>query len=400
MTEAERLEYDGKLGPLNEGEPGQVLTEASGGAMWADMKETPAGNPALFTIEQKSQAKAGVYEADLGGGQIQKWPVTAAASDSAEISLEGLSGVMAGAVTAVEMQIPVASDVSVITYPSGLQAIMMPDTLSGWSGEEKRDRMTYMYHDIIVKAEKGANGAPKALVEYSYAFSETVPGDTRDYFCIEPAEDNATVICEKFKASYGLSSSLDRVTWTALTGETVATGLSAGQKVYLIGDTGTLDAQSWSPGCRFTSDKKFKAKGRIFSLYSDMLKPKKLTNTNEPNRFFFNNQNLIECGVDFSPTERGAYCFATSRSLSVIASGFNWRSAVTAQSMFNGCYILSSFPDDFTFPNVTNTDAMFYSCTNLSSLPDGFSTPRATNTGSMFNGCTKLSNLPSRLQLP
>ena len=33
MTEAERLEYDGKLGPLNEGEPGQVLTEASGGAM-------------------------------------------------------------------------------------------------------------------------------------------------------------------------------------------------------------------------------------------------------------------------------------------------------------------------------------------------------------------------------
>lgn len=106
MTEAERLEYDGKLGPLNEGEPGQVLTEASGGAMWADMKETPAGNPALFTIEQKSQAKAGVYEADLGGGQIQKWPVTAAASDSAEISLEGLSGVMAGAVTAVEMQLP------------------------------------------------------------------------------------------------------------------------------------------------------------------------------------------------------------------------------------------------------------------------------------------------------
>ena len=240
MTEAERLEYDGKLSLLNDGRPGQVLTEASGGAMWADMKETPAGNPALFTIEQKSQGKAGVYEADLGGGQIQKWPISAAASDSAEISLEGLSGVMAGAVTAVEMQIPVASDVSVITYPSGLQAITMPDTLSGWSGEEKRDRMTYMYHDIIVKAERGAGGAPKALVEYSYAFSETVPGDTRDYFCIEPAEDNATVICENFDQSYGLSSSLDRVAWTALTGETVATGLSAGQKVYLIGDTDTL----------------------------------------------------------------------------------------------------------------------------------------------------------------
>ena len=400
MTEAERLEYDGKLGPLNEGEPGQVLTEASGGAMWADMKETPAGNPALFTIEQKSQAKAGVYEADLGGGQIQKWPISAAASDSAEISLEGLSGVMAGAVTAVEMQIPVASDVSVITYPSGLQAIMMPDTLSGWSGEEKRDRMTYMYHDIIVKAEKGANGAPKALVEYSYAFSETVPGDTRDYFCIEPVEDNATVICEKFKASYGLSSSLDRVMWTALTGETVATGLSAGQKVYLIGDTGTLDAQRWSPGCRFTSDKKFRAKGRIFSLYSDMLKPRELTNANEPNRFFAQNQNLIECGVDFSPTSNGEHCFDTSRSLSVVTSGFNWRSATTTRAMFNSCYSLSSVPDDFTFPNATNTNSMFYGCRSLSGLPDGFSAPRTTDTNSMFGNCAKLSKLPSRLQLP
>ena len=109
------------------------------------------------------------------------------------------------------------------------------------AGAEGHGFGVYRYHDVTVRAERRKDGTPFVCLDRLYSFDESVSvEDTRDYFYIEAMEDGATVTCENFKASYGLSSSLDRVTWTALTGETVATGLSAGQKVHLIGDTDTL----------------------------------------------------------------------------------------------------------------------------------------------------------------
>ena len=109
------------------------------------------------------------------------------------------------------------------------------------AGAEGHGFGVYRYHDVTVRAERRKDGTPFVCLDRPYSFDESVSmEDTRDYFYIEPMEDGATVTCENFDQSYGLSSSLDRVTWTALTGGTVATGLSAEQKVHLIGDTDTL----------------------------------------------------------------------------------------------------------------------------------------------------------------
>ena len=121
VTEAERLEYGGKLGPLNGGEPGQVLTASESGAMWADARRP---TPSLFTLEEKSQGKAGVYEADLNGSQIQKYPLGSAASGTIEIAVKGLTDIPVGAAQAVELQIPVqpGAEVSAVVLPEGAQA--------------------------------------------------------------------------------------------------------------------------------------------------------------------------------------------------------------------------------------------------------------------------------------
>ena len=120
------------------------------------------------------------------------------------------------------------------------------------AGAEGHGFGVYRYHDVTVRAERRKDGTPFVCLDRPYSFDESVSvEDTRDYFYIEAMEDGATVTCENFDQSYGLSSSLDRVTWTALTGETVATELSAGQKVHLIGDTDTLgNGKSTTAGVR------------------------------------------------------------------------------------------------------------------------------------------------------
>ena len=199
---------------------------------------------------------------------------------------------------------------------------------------------------------------------------EPAPGgeSSQDYFYIEPLQDDATVVANGFSSSYRLSSSLDKKTWTALTGSTVATGVQAGAKVYLRGDTSTLGSTLTGPGCRFYSNNAFRAGGSVLSLYSPTLEPKELTNGNDLAYFFWTNK-IRECLVDFGPV-RSTY------------------------HMFSGCSSLSALLDSFSTPNVTNTEYMFSSCSNLSALPDGFSIPNATNTAGMFDGCSSLSRLP------
>ena len=124
VTGAERLEYGGKLGPLNGGEPGQVLTASESGAEWADARRP---TPSLFTLEEKSQGKAGVYEADLNGRQIQKYPLGSAASGLIEIEVKGLAGIPpppSRAALTVELQIPVqpGAEVGTVVLPQGAQA--------------------------------------------------------------------------------------------------------------------------------------------------------------------------------------------------------------------------------------------------------------------------------------
>lgn len=122
----------------------------------------------------------------------------------------------------------------------------------------------YTYHDLMVRAQPDSRGDMKAYIRHMYKFNEEVAFDF-NYFYIEPMADGATITCENFKASYGLSSSLDKETWTALTGTFVARGVPAGAKVYLRGDTSTLGSTSSRAGCTFSADRAFKV-GRQSAL--------------------------------------------------------------------------------------------------------------------------------------
>ena len=120
----------------------------------------------------------------------------------------------------------------------------------------------YTYHDLMVRAQPDSRGDMKAYIRHMYKFNEEV---VMDYFYIEPMADGAAIACYNFKASYGLSSSLDKETWTALTGTFVAREVPAGAKVYLRGDTSTLGSTSSRAGCTFSADRAFKV-GRQSAL--------------------------------------------------------------------------------------------------------------------------------------
>ena len=252
----------------------------------------------------------------------------------------------------------------------------------------------------MVKAGRRGDGAPFAHVRHEYAFDESVSSEGMwDCFCIEPMEDGSTIACENFSPSYGLSSSLDRAVWTALTGSVVASNVQAGTKVYLRGDTSTLGSTSSGPGCRFYADKAFKASGSALSLYSPELEPKELTNGYDL-RSFFNSKEISECSVDFGPVRNAYYMFAHCSSLSRLPEGFSCPNVTNASRMFYGCSSLSSLPDGFSAPNATDASHMFYDCTSLSSLPEGFNIPNVTYANNMFRSCSSLSSLPAGFSAP
>ena len=223
--------------------------------------------------------------------------------------------------------------------------------------------------------------------------------DREDYFYIMPLTDGATVKCNNFKASYGLSSSLDKETWTALTGSVVATGVPAGVKVYLRGDTDTLGSTTGNKGCNFDSSKAFKAGGSALSLYSPTLEPKELMNEYDLKRFFYDTE-ICECSVDFGQVKSADHMFYSCSSLSSLPDGFSIPNMTDAIYMFAYCSRLSGLPDGFSIPNVTDADHMFSSCSKLSGLPDGFSAPNVTNARYMFFDCSSLSRLPDSFSIP
>ena len=214
-----------------------------------------------------------------------------------------------------------------------------------------------------------------------------------NYFYIEPMSDNARVWCDNFSPSYGLSSSIDKVTWTTVSTNIISAEIPAGTKVYLRGDTNTLGSTSSEPGCRFYSDGAFKAGGKALSLYSPTLEPKEVTNGYDL-AYFFDGKEIRECSVDFGPVKNAYYMFYNCSSLSSLPDGFSTQNVTDARYMFTNCSSLSGLPDGFSVPSATNTYYMFHSCSSLSRLPDGFSAPKATSTGYMFTNCSSLSGLP------
>ena len=332
------------------------------------------------------------------GKKIQKYGLGSAASGTIEISIAGMDGIPSGVAPTVELQIPVFEEVSTVSLPASLHVISMPQSLAG--GEEGRDYLRYAYHDIVFRAERDCSNEWKTYVNYAYDFTEDKRiEDTREYFYIEAMEDGSTFSCDGFNASYKLSSSFDRVNWTALTGSTVATGVSAGTKMYLIGDTTDLGSLSYTAGWTIYSDKSYKLGGKAFSLFSDLLKDKTLTNLEDLTCFQENKTLLKECSVDFTHIVDAREMFYNCSSLSSLPKGFSCPNATDTSDMFYGCSSLSSLPDDFSCPNATNTSDMFNSC-KLSGLPDGFSCQNATDTNGMFSFCHKLSGLPDGFSCP
>ena len=388
----------GKLDAPSGGTAGQVLTKTSAGEAWADQQG--GDDPKNVPIEEKTSAASNSYVVDFKNGKkIQKYGLGSAASGTIEISIAGMDGIPNGVAPTVELQIPVFEEVSTVSLPASLHVISMPQSLAG--AEEGRGYLRYAYHDIVFRAEKDFNGEWRTYVNYAYDFTEDKPvEDTREYFYIEAMEDGSTFSCDGFKASYKLSSSFDRVNWTALTGATIASGVAAGTKVYLIGDTSTLGSDWSSAGFTVYCDKSYSIGGKVFSLFSDLLKPKTLTNQHDLNRWQSGKANLRECSVDFGPVSDFSYMFYNCSSLSGLPDGFSCPNATDINRMFYSCSNLSRLPDGFSCPNATNTGEMFSNCSSLSGLPDGFSCPNVTDANSMFSNCSSLSGLPDGFSCP
>ena len=353
-----------------------------------------------MSVEEKALGESGAYEVDfVNGKKIQKYPVTDSARGTAKITLASLDGAPADSAPTVELQLPVLDEVGTLSLPSSLNVISMPKSLEG--GEEQRNKIRCKYHDIVFRAEKDCNGEWRTYANYAYSFDESREvEDTRDYFWIKPLEDGSTISCSNFSASYGISSSFDRVNWTALTGATVASDVAAGTKVYLIGDTSTLDSDLYRTGFTVYCDKSYSIGGKVFSLFSDLLKPKTLTNQYDLNRWQLDKANLRECSVDFGPVSGFSSMFNGCSSLSGLPDGFSCPKATDTTAMFYDCSSLSGLPDGFSCPNATSTNKMFQYCSSLSGLPDGFSWPNATHTSEMFQYCSSLSGLPDGFSCP
>ena len=394
-AEVQRM-VSGKLDNPSGGTAGQVLTKTETGEEWGEA----AQDTKFVSVEEKALGASGAYEVDfVNGKKIQKYPVTDVARGTARITLASLDGAPADSAPTVELQLPVIEEVGTLSLPSSLSVISMPKSLEG--GEEQRDKIRYKYHDIVFRAEKDCNGEWRTYANYAYSFDESrAVEDTRDYFWIKPLEDGSTISCDGFNASYGISSSFDRVNWTALTGATVASDVAAGTKVYLIGDTPTLGCDQSSAGFTVYCDKSYSIGGKVFSLFSDLLKPKTLTNQYDLNRWQRDKANLRECSVDFGPVSRFSYMFYNCSSLSGLPDGFSCPNATDTSYMFSSCSSLSGLPDGFSCPNATSTGRMFDGCSSLSGLPDGFSCPNTTETGGMFSSCSSLSGLPDGFSCP
>ena len=386
----------GKLDAPSGGTAGQVLTKTETGEEWGEA----AQDTKFVSVEEKTLGASGAYEVDfVNGKKIQKYSVTDFARGTAKITLASLDGAPADSAPTVELQLPVIEKVETLSLPSSLNVISMPESLEG--GEEQRYKIRCKYHDIVFRAEKDCNGEWRTYANYAYSFDESrAIEDTRDYFWIKPLEDGSTISCGGFNASYSISSSFDRVNWTALTGATIASGVAAGTKVYLIGDTPTLGSDVSSAGFTVYCDKSYSIGGKVFSLFSDLLKPKTLTNQYDLNRWQFNRANLRECSVDFGPVSSFSEMFQFCSSLSGLPDGFSCPNATSTSSMFHYCSKLSGLPDGFSCPDVSGANYMFAGCSSLSGLPDGFSCPNATSTYNMFNGCSSLSGLPDGFSCP
>ena len=394
-TEVQRM-VSGKLDNPSGGTAGQVLTKTETGEEWGEA----AQDTKFVSVEEKALGESGAYEVDfVNGKKIQKYPVTDSARGTAKITLASLVGAPADSAPTVELQLPVLDEVGTLSLPSSLNVISMPKSLEG--GEEQRYKIRCKYHDIVFRAEKDCNGEWRTYANYAYSFDENREvEDTRDYFWIKPLEDGSTISCDGFNASYGISSSFDRVNWTALTGATVASDVAAGTKVYLIGDTPTLGSGQGRTGFTVYCDKSYSIGGKVFSLFSDLLKPKTLTNEYDLNRWQLEKANLRECSVDFGPVSGFSLMFHSCSSLSGLPDGFSCPNATGTGSMFHSCSSLSGLPDGFSCPNATDTSQMFSNCSSLSGLPDGFSCPAVSDARYMFRSCSSLSGLPDGFSCP
>lgn len=386
---------DEKLEAPSGGTAGQVLTKTETGSEWADSQGGEEVNPAYVELEDKTVSTPATFEVDFNGKQIQKYSLEDAASGSIAFTVKNSGASGDGYAPTVELQIPVSGEISTITLPEGAQVVDMPASLTG---ELSNDRIKkgITYHDLVFRNEKNFAGHWQTYVSHGYSFQEL---QEYDYFWLEAREDDSTVSCDNFNASYNLSSSFDKLTWTALTGSTIVTGVSAGTKIYFIGNTTTLGSTSLGAGWYLYSDKKYAIGGKILSLYSEWIEPVTLTNDNDLSRWQKGEHLLEECSVDFGPVKFTRSMFHECSNLSALSDGFSCPNTTNTASMFISCYKLSVTPVGFSCQNATSTYYMFYNCSILSALSDGFSCPNTTNAERMFQNCPSLTTIGNNVKI-
>lgn len=361
------------------------------------------GNPAYVELEDKTASAPATFEVDFSGKQIQKYPFEDAASGSISFSLKNSGASGDGYAPTVEIQIPLSGEVSTITLPEGAQVVDMPASLPGELSQSRITdgvKMGITYHDLVFRNEKDRVGNWQTYISHGYSWKEYSEEPKEfDDFWIEAREDDSTISCDNFDAKYKLSSSFDKITWTPLTGSTIATGVSSGAKLYFIGDTTALGS-SWNNIWRPYSDKKYAIGGKILSLYNEMIEPVTLTHDYDLYGFQQDKSLLEECSVDFEPVKNFGMMFNNCSGLSALLNSFSISNATDTGWMFGECYNLSGLPDSFSCPNTTNTSRMFFRCYSLSALPDGFSVPNTIYTEAMFGSCSNLSALPDGFSCP
>ena len=255
-----------------------------------------------------------------------------------------LSGVADNQASTIEVQLPVDSAVSSITFPNGTQVLDMPGEL-----EPSETSGAYAYHDIVFRKQ-----GRKVYANHAYKYEEQP-----DYFWIECASSTGNIYLDDsyFQDEYDLhlEYSLDGgETWAPW--EYYVDDMGEGDRVYLRStQVNATWSTNWNKYFRFASDdssERFNVGGDIMTLVDGSGKTNAI-----PSRYYFSNLFRQFNVVDASELKLSAK--------SLMGSCF--------LAMFNGCTALTTAPK--VIPNVTDLD-------------------NGTNYQNCFGGCTALTKAP------
>lgn len=338
----------------------------------ANALESKNGSP-IVDVEEKNTS--GAFIVDFTGAPIQKYDITSCPTGAVTFDYTNLSGVADNQASTIEVQLPVDSAVSSITFPNGTQVLDMPEEL-----EPSETSGAYAYHDIVFRKQGN-----KVCTNYAYKYDEKP-----DYFWIECASSTGNIYLDdsNFQDEYDLhlEYSLDGgETWAPW--KYYVENMVEGDRVYLRStQVNATWSTNWNKYLRFASDdssERFNVGGDIMTLVDGSGKTNAI-----PSRYYF------------------AFLFRQFNVVDASELKLSARSLMGAcyNGMFSSCTALTTAPK--VIPNVTYFDngvnyySCFGGCTALTKSP----IIKLTSLGSaygplrlMFANCTSLNEIEVHL---